>query len=236
MIFAAGIGKRLGNITANRPKALVSVNGRSMLRIAVEFIASHGFDDIIINVHHFADMVEQEIETLILDGFRITVSDERGLLLDTGGGLYKARCFFDNEPFLLFNADIITDLDLGAFYTFHKLNKGIATLAVAGRNHNRVFLTDTDGIICGWFNRKTGERIISRGTDYSLKEISFSGIHIAEPEIFGFMQDGVYSLTSLYLELAGNKKIFTYRHDEDFWADIGTPEDLSAVKRKFEGN
>ena len=236
MIFAAGIGKRLGEITAARPKALVEINGRSMLRIAVEFVASYGFDDIIINIHHFAGMVEKEIEILKQEGFRISVSDERELLLDTGGGLYKARWFFDNEPFLLFNTDIITDLDLGSFYAFHKLKHGIASLAVAERDHNRVFLTDRNGIVCGWLNRKTGERIISKNVNEALKEISFSGIHIVDPEIFRFMKDGVYSLTALYLELARTRKIFTYRHDEDFWADIGTPEDLLAVKRKFEAS
>jgi N-acetyl-alpha-D-muramate 1-phosphate uridylyltransferase len=235
MIFAAGIGKRLGEITSRAPKALVEINGRSMLRMAVEYVASQGFDDIIINVHHFADMVETEIKNLVHEGFRITVSDERELLLETGGGLYKARSFFDNEPFLLYNADIITDLDLGAFYRFHATSKGIATLAVADRNHNRVFLVNTKGIVCGWLNRYTGERIMSRDSDVTVREVAFSGIHIVDPSIFSFMKEGVYSLTALYLELARTTDIYTFRHDKDFWADIGTPDDLSAVRLRFEG-
>jgi N-acetyl-alpha-D-muramate 1-phosphate uridylyltransferase len=235
MIFAAGIGKRLGEITATRPKALVEINGRSILRIAVELVASQGFEDIIINVHHFADMVEDEIRLLIKEGFRISVSDERDQLLETGGGLFKARWFFDDDPFLLYNADIITDLDLGVFYRFHKLNGALSTLAVADRNDNRVFLIDGDGIVCGWLNRKTGEKIMSRNEKEHLTEIAFSGIHIAEPEIFSFMHDGVYSLTALYLDLARSHKICSYRHDSDFWADIGTPEELSAVRRRFVG-
>jgi NDP-sugar pyrophosphorylase family protein len=235
MIFAAGIGKRLGEITATRPKALVEINGRSILRMAVEMVASHGFEDIIINVHHFADMVGDEIHILVKEGFRISVSDERDLLLETGGGLYKARWFFDDEPFLLYNSDIITDLDLGAFYRFHMQKSALATLAVAERNDNRVFLIDSNGIVCGWLNRKTGERIISRNEKEPLTEIAFSGIHVVDPEIFGFMHEGVYSLTALYLDLARSQNICSYRHDRDFWADIGTPRDLSAVRRRFKG-
>jgi N-acetyl-alpha-D-muramate 1-phosphate uridylyltransferase len=101
MIFAAGLGKRLGKITEKIPKALVDINGKTALQIAVEKCSSFGFDDIIINVHHFADMVENEVSRLNKMGFNITVSDERDMLLENGGGLYKARKFFDKNPFLL---------------------------------------------------------------------------------------------------------------------------------------
>jgi NDP-sugar pyrophosphorylase family protein len=233
MIFAAGMGKRLGKITATRPKALVEINGRSILRIAVEKVASHGFADIIINVHHFADMVEDEINLLVKAGFRISVSDERDQLLETGGGLYKAKCFFDDEPFLLYNSDVISDIDLGGLYRFHKQNSALATLAVAERNDTRAFLIDSTGLVSGWLNRKTGERIISRVENEPFTEIAFSGIHVADPGIFNYMHEGVYSLTALYLDLARSHRICTYRHDSDFWADIGTPGDLTAVRLRF---
>ncbi|MGD0582115.1 MAG: sugar phosphate nucleotidyltransferase [Bacteroidales bacterium] len=233
MIFAAGKGKRLGAVTATRPKALVEINGKTILRMAVELVASHGFNDIIINVHHFADLVENEIKHLRSEGFKISVSDERDMLLETGGGLFIAKWFFDKEPFLLYNTDIITDLDLAALYRFHKMNNGIATLAVAERNDNRVFLINREGIICGWLNRKTGERIISRNEKDPLTEIAFSGIHIVSPDIFNYMNEGVYSMTSLYLQLGGSHEIFTYRHDNNFWADIGTPDDLELVRSHF---
>ena len=106
MIFAAGLGKRLGNITKDTPKALVDINGKSILRRIVEKVTSHGFSDIIVNVHHHAGLVEKEIEKLVSEGFQISVSDERDLLLETGGGLYKAKWFFDDRPFLLYNSDI----------------------------------------------------------------------------------------------------------------------------------
>jgi NDP-sugar pyrophosphorylase family protein len=236
MIFAAGVGKRLGDITSTRPKALIEINGKSILRLAVELVSLHGFDEIIINVHHFANMVENEISLMVSEGHNISVSDERDLLLETGGGLFKARWFFGDEPFLLYNCDIITDIDLGALYTFHKRNDGIATLAVASRNDNRVFLINNSGIVCGWLNRKTGEKIISRNEKANLSEIGFSGIHIVNPGIFNHMKEGVYSLTSLYLDLARTHNIFAYRHDSDFWIDIGTPEDLERVRSHFRKN
>jgi N-acetyl-alpha-D-muramate 1-phosphate uridylyltransferase len=235
MIFAAGIGKRLGEITSRQPKALIEINGKTILRRAVELVAAHGFEDIIINVHHFADMVENEIHLLVKAGFRISVSDEREQLLETGGGLYKARNFFGNEPFLLYNTDIITNLDLGSFYRFHKQNGALASLAVASRNDTRVFLINNDGLVCGWLNRKSEEKIISRNDTGPLAEIAFSGIHVVDPGIFSFMSEGVYSLTALYLELAGSQRINTYRHDNDFWADIGSPEDLAFVRSHFAG-
>ncbi|HVN59445.1 MAG TPA: nucleotidyltransferase family protein [Bacteroidales bacterium] len=233
MIFAAGTGTRLGGITGNIPKALVEINGKSILRLAVEKIASYGFTEIIVNVHHFADMVEKEIGVLAAEGFNITVSDERDLLLETGGGLYKAREFFGKEPFLMYNADILTTLDLDILFEYHVRKGGIATLAVADHGHSRVFITGENGIVCGWQNSFTGEKIISREIPGNTSLVSFSGIHIADPEIFSFMQEGIYSMTTLYLKIAGTRKIFTLRHDQDYWADIGTPEELEKARLYF---
>src|SRR5512133_213771 len=145
IIFAAGKGTRLGKITETMPKALIDLNGKTALRTAVEKCAEKGFDDILINVHHFADMVEEEVKILRSSGYSITVSDERDKLLETGGGLYKARDFFDKKPFLIYNADIVTDLDLTALYDHHLKMKGIATLAVRHRKGNRFLLFDKSG-------------------------------------------------------------------------------------------
>jgi NDP-sugar pyrophosphorylase family protein len=233
MIFAAGLGKRLGNITKDTPKALVEINGKTILRLAVEKVCSHGFDDIIVNVHHHADLVESEVRSLNKEGFTIRVSDERDLLLETGGGLCKAKWFFGDKPFLLYNSDVITDLDITAMLTFHNEKGGLATLAAAKRNDNRVFLVNPEGQLYGWRNRSGGEEILSRETDEPLDEISFSGIHIVDPSIFGQMEDGVYSMTALYLQLASDHKIFTFRHDSDFWIDIGTPDKLEEARRRL---
>ncbi len=236
MIFAAGLGTRMGEITQTVPKALVEINGKSVLRLAVEKCTSHGFDDIIVNVHHFADLVEDEIRRLNKMGFRITVSDERELLLENGGGLYKARGFFDRQPFLLYNVDIISDLDLSALYVTHLANKGLATLAVRHRPGNRFYLIDNKGLIRGWRNVSTGEQILAGKVDTELTEIAFSSMHIMEPEIFNYMQEGIYTFTTLYLELAKDHKIYTLLHDDGYWIDIGTPESLEQARKLLSGN
>jgi MurNAc alpha-1-phosphate uridylyltransferase len=233
MIFAAGLGKRLGKITESIPKALVDINGKTALHLAVEKCSNHGFDDIIINVHHFADMVEAEVENLIKIGFRIAVSDEREMLLETGGGLYNARGFFDNEPFLIYNVDIISDLDLSALFRYHLEKKGLATLAVRNRPGNRFYLIDDSGRICGWRNKATGEEILTGRNAGELSEIAFSSMHIVEPEIFKYMKEGIYTMTDLYLKLSVNHNIFTYRDDTGYWGDIGTPESLEYARNLF---
>jgi MurNAc alpha-1-phosphate uridylyltransferase len=237
MIFAAGLGKRLGKITETLPKALVDINGKSALHLAVERCTSYGFNDIIINVHHFADMVEEEVTRLNSIGFRISVSDERDMLLENGGGLYKAKCFFDNKPFLLYNVDIISDLDLSELYTLHLQKKGLATLAVRHRPGKRFIMIDGDGRLRGWRNIETGEEILAGVTTSSdLSVIAFSSMHIVEPEIFKYMKEGKYSMIDLYLELAAEHEIFSLRHDDGYWVDVGTPESLEHVRQILSGS
>ncbi len=230
MIFAAGLGKRLGKITESIPKALVDINGKSVLQMAVEKCSVHGFNDIIINVHHFADMVEDEVKRLNKMGFRISVSDERDKLLENGGGLYKARDFFGKTPFLLYNVDIISDLDLSALHSLHLKKKGLATLAVRHRPGKRFLLVDKEGKLQGWRNISTGEQILTCDREEGLSEIAFSSMHIVEPEIFNYMNEGIYSMITLYLDLAKDYNIYTLKHDEGYWIDIGTPESLDYVR------
>lgn len=233
MILAAGKGTRLGEITEKTPKALVEINGKSILRIAVEKCASAGFEEIIVNVHHLPDLVENEIQQLNEEGYSISVSDERKVLLETGGGLYKARYFFNEEPFLLYNADIVTDLDLKALMDYHVAMAGLATLAVRERPGNRFLLINRNGLLCGWCNKATGECIITRESQEDLAEIAFSGIHIIDPVIFNYMQPGAYTMTALYLKLAWYHSIYTFRHDKGYWYDIGTPDNLEQVRKLF---
>jgi NDP-sugar pyrophosphorylase family protein len=230
MIFAAGLGKRLGKITETIPKALVDINGKTILQMAVEKCSSHGFDDIIINVHHFADLVEDEIKRLNKIGFRISVSDERDMLLENGGGLYKARHFFGKSPFLLYNVDIISDLDLSALYRLHLEKKGLATLAVRHRPGKRFLLVDKSGQMRGWQNISTGEKVLAGISMDGLSEIAFSSMQIVEPEIFKYMNKGIYSMVTLYLNLAAKHNIYTLTHDEGYWIDVGTPESLEYVR------
>jgi NDP-sugar pyrophosphorylase family protein len=235
MIFAAGLGKRLGTITESTPKALVDINGKTALHRAVERCSLYGFDDIIINVHHFADLVEEEVSRLNAMGFHISVSDERELLLENGGGLWKARDFFDNTPFLLYNVDIISDLDLSDLYSLHLEKKGLATLAVRHRPGKRFLLVDRDGQLRGWRNISTGEEILTGVSAEGLSEIAFSSMHIAEPEIFSYMGPGIYSMIDLYLKLASDHNIYTLKHDEGYWIDVGTPESLHFVREFLSG-
>ncbi|OFX41711.1 MAG: hypothetical protein A2X03_16510, partial [Bacteroidetes bacterium GWA2_40_15] len=194
MIFAAGMGKRLGKLTETIPKALVDVNGKTVLQRAVERCSYHGFDDIVINVHHFADMVEEEVNRLNRMGFRISISDEREKLLENGGGLYKAKWFFDKNPFLLYNVDIISDLDLSALYRLHVQKKGLATLAVRNRPGKRYIMIDREDRLRGWKNIETGEEILAGvASSEDLSVIAFSSMHIVEPEIFNYMKEGKYS-------------------------------------------
>ena len=231
MIMAAGKGTRLGKITETIPKVLVDINGKSLLRMAVETCTRYGFDDIIVNVHYMADMVEDEIRRLNRLGFRISVSDERELLLENGGGLYKARDFFNKNPFLLYNADIVSDLNLSSLYQYHKKNNGLATLAVRNRKGNRYLLVNSEGVLKGWFNKATGEKIIAGDVSEDLSEIAFSSMQIIGPEIFNYMKDGIYTVVSLYLQLASTCNIFTYRYDDGYWFNVGTPENLESVRR-----
>jgi len=236
MIFAAGMGKRLGMITETIPKPLVDINGKTLLHHAVEKCSSFGFNDIIINVHHFAEMVEAEIEHLKKIGFMISVSDERGMLLETGGGLFKARGFFDDKPFLLYNADIISDMDLSALYNYHLENNRLATLATLAVRHrpgNRFYLINNSGRICGWRNRATGEEILTVPSDKELSEIAFSSMQIVEPEIFNYMSEGVYTMTDLYLRLSSKHNIFTFLDDSGYWENVGTPESLESARNHF---
>lgn len=233
MIFAAGLGRRLGSITERIPKALVDINGKTALRLAVEKCSFCGFDEIVINVHHFADMVENEVKSLNRMGFNISVSDEREKLLENGGGLYKARSFFDDRPFLLYNVDIISDLDLTSLYQVHMEKKGLATLAVRNRPGKRFLLVDKKGQLRGWRNISTGEQILSGAKEAGLTEVAFSSMHIVEPEIFKYMKDGIYSMIDLYLNLASDHNIYTYKHDEGYWIDIGTPESLEFVRKSL---
>jgi N-acetyl-alpha-D-muramate 1-phosphate uridylyltransferase len=232
MIFAAGLGTRLGEITKQVPKALVDINGKSVLSIAVEKLTAAGFDDIIVNIHHHPEAMVAEIEKLRTNGFNITISDETAELLDTGGGLYKARNFFDQTPFLVYNADVFSDIDLKALYKAHIESGSLATLAVRHRQGNRMFIVDAKGRLRGWCNNSTKEEILTVESRKGLEQIAFTGIHVISPSILDLMSEGIYSMTSLYLMLAGRHFINTWLYDDGYWFDCGTPANLEKI-RKF---
>lgn len=230
MIFAAGLGTRLGELTRSIPKALADINGRTMLELTAEKLVRAGFDDLLINIHHHPEQMLGEIEKLSGKGYTITVSDERDELLDTAGGLLKARNFFDDRPFLCHNVDEFTDLDLAGMYRQHIESGALATLAVRHRPGNRMLLVDNAGRLRGWRNNATKEEIITVESSRKLEEVGFSGIQMLSPSIFGLMTEGIYSLTSLYIMLAKNYKIMTCLHDYGYWFDCGTPKNLEKIR------
>ncbi len=233
MILAAGLGTRFKPWTNDHPKALALVNGKSLLELNVRYLQSFGVRDVIVNVHHFADQIRHAI--IINDGWgsNITVSDESGEVLETGGGLKKAADFFDYGAFVLMNADILTDLDLHAMSFFHEENKPLCTLAVTARKSSRYFLFDTNNRLCGWRNSKTMEEIISID-GRELVEKAFSGIHIISPEIFPLMrQQGKFSIVDVYLDLASQYSILGYDHSGSKLVDVGRTESVTLAEKIF---
>jgi NDP-sugar pyrophosphorylase family protein len=233
MIFAAGLGTRLKPYTETMPKALVQVAGMPMIEILIKHLILNGITDIIVNVHHFADQVIGFLNQNNSFGANITISNESGLLLDTGGGLKNASWFFnDNQPFLVQNVDVVCDINYPDFLETHCKNKALATLAVSSRETSRRFLFDSSMQLCGWENSKNNEQRMARPQSENLTRFAFSGIHILDPAIFTMMpQIGKFSIIDSYLEIAATKKIVGFVHDPDYWIDMGKPDELLKAEK-----
>ena len=232
LIFAAGLGTRLRPLTNDRPKALVEINGKTLLQITIEKLTHFGFNDIMVNVHHFADLMLETIEQHDGFGANITISDERNELLETGGGLKKAVWFFeDNQPFLVHNVDVVHDLDLKHLYDYHLNNNALATLAIRKRSTSRYLLFNNNNELRGWQNIKTGEVKIARRTEGQLWSFGFSGIHVISPEIFPLLtESGKFSIINPYLRLAKTRLIQGYNHSDSTWIDVGKHESLAEAR------
>ena len=159
MIFAAGLGSRLKPLTDSMPKALVPIAGRPMLEHVILKLKASGFTEIVINIHHFGEQILDFLKANDNFGLTIHISDEREQLLDTGGGVRKACTFFEHsdEPFLVHNVDILSDVDLKELYDYHLQNGSVATLLASRRKTSRYLLFDTDRRLCGWINKDTGQ-------------------------------------------------------------------------------
>lgn len=236
MIFAAGLGTRLKPITNDRPKALAEIQGTTLLEIIIRRLINNGFNEIIINVHHFADKVLDFLDSKNYFNINLQVSDETGELLDTGGGLKKASWFFDDgKPFLVHNVDTLTDVNLMDFYTYHTQKKALASLLVRHRPGSRFFLFDEDHSLCGWENVLTHEKIITNNQPSQLEQIAFSCLHVIDPKIFNLIdENGCFSIIDVYLRLAGNQKILGYIDDKSYWLDVGTPEKLMRGEKEID--
>lgn len=243
MILAAGLGTRLRPLTDARPKALVEVAGRPMLEWVIRRLARHGFSDIIINAHHFAEQIEAFAATFDDPGVSLTVSVEEEIL-DTGGGVRKAAWFFDRkEPFLVHNVDVLTDLDLSGLMTVHRASAAgsasdaLVTVAVKERKSSRYLLFDEAGRLGGWRSDITGETRLVRSMADPVTSLPFMGVYAMSPAALGRMQEsGPFSIIDFFLKLARTgETVQAYRAEEARWADLGNQERIEEGVKLFGG-
>lgn len=238
MIFAAGLGTRLRPLTDSIPKAMVPVSGVPMLQRVIENCKAHGIDEIVINVHYLPKIITYFLKENKNFGIQIHVSDESEEILETGGGLLKAKHWLEgNEPFLVCNADVLTNLNITDFFAEHRQSRRLATLAVRNRDSSRQLLFDATGRLCGRSNKKTHTLELKYPTDpENISEYAFSGYHIIEPEIFQLVtRSGKFSITDWYLDLCAEQDILAYVHNNDVWIDIGSMEKLQEAEKAVSG-
>lgn len=242
MILAAGLGTRLRPLTNDRPKALVEVAGQTLLEITLARLRGFGIGEVIVNVHHFAAMVEEYLAAHQNFGMRIEISREE-TLLDTGGGLKKAGWFFrdmsPHDAFLLHNVDVISNIDLGRMVASHRERQALATLAVQKRKTSRYLLFDAAGQLCGRRTREGSagdaasykDEIIRRTDD--LYPLAFAGIHVISPQLLSRMnEEDAFSIITTYLRLAGEgEKILEFPADAYYWRDLGKPENVAQAEQ-----
>ena len=243
MILAAGLGTRLKALTQDKPKALVPLNGKPLLQHCIENLIANGFHRIVINVHHFGEQIIDFVEQNKFDA-DIQISDERDLLMDTGGGIVKATPLFkDSKAVLVHNVDIISDVNL-AEMSQQFLNSGDnAWLLTQDRETNRKLLFDDENQLVGWMNKaeqrfkwvdesKSALRPFDklRAQGPSLKEMAFSGLHFFRSDLFAAFEDKPQSVIDLYLNLAKTNRIISKPIHPDYWFDLGKPEQLETAE------
>jgi NDP-sugar pyrophosphorylase family protein len=241
MVLAAGLGTRLGELTKSRPKALAEVAGRTLLEMALLRFRSIGITNVVINVHHFAEMIIDYLQANANFGMRTVISRE-DVLLDTGGGLKKARGFFleegagKDEPFILHNVDVVSSIDILRMAETHDRSGALATLAVQKRNSSRYLLFDDSGQLCG--RQLVRERRTETVRDVPADALAFAGIHVISPRLLTMIEEeGVFSIIDTYLRLAGSgQRIMAFRADQYYWRDLGKPEDLRQAAADFDSN
>ena len=238
MIFAAGLGTRLKPFTDHHPKALVKVNGKSLLERNIDYLRSFGIREFVINTFHFSGQIHLFLAKHQQADSVFHVSYEENGPYETGGGLAHAAKYLkeDGKPFVVMNADILTDLDLRKMFDFHMKHAPLATLAITNRESSRQFLFDEKMKLCGWRNNKTNALKMSSASANAedLSPFSFSGVHIIDPNIFERMPtSGIYSITDTYLALAKDQLIMGYDHSGGIVLDVGKPEALAQASTLF---
>jgi MurNAc alpha-1-phosphate uridylyltransferase len=234
MILSAGLGTRFKPWTDKHPKALAVVNGKSLLQRNIEYLQQYGIKDVIVNVHHFADQIIHTVDISKGWGSNVVISDETDKVLETGGGLLKAKeLFTPGEKFITCNVDILTNLDISKLVAFHEKHKPLISFAVSDRKTSRNFLFDKQDRLCGWMNTVTGEQRIAVGST-NLIQKAYSCVVVFEYDVFRLMPfTGKFSLTDMYLALARNHTILGYDHTGDKWVDVGKPESVAVAESLF---
>lgn len=223
MIFAAGLGTRLKPLTDTRPKALVEINGQTLLQRLMLKIRQAGIRQVVVNVHHFPDMIINYLQANSGFGLEWAVSDEREQLLETGGGLRKAQPLLDgNEPILIHNVDILSNLDFTRLIAAHRPDS-LATLVVSQRDTQRYFLFNHDLRLQGWTNIATGQVRPNDINPDRFKHLAFSGIQVISPQIFKHMNSfgEKFSITDLYIQQCGTQTIKGYVPHDYLMMDVG---------------
>lgn len=234
MIFSAGLGTRFKPWTDSHPKALAIVNGKSLLQRNIEYLLQYGVSNVVVNVHHFTNQIINAVNENNGWGSNIIISDETDEVLETGGGLLKAKDLLkSNEPFFTLNADFLTDLNLNKLLAFHKEKKGLISFGITSRKSSRNFLFDEDNRLCGWMNNATGEKRIAIDKP-GLKPMAYSCVVVFEPTVFDLIpQRGKFSLVDTYLSLAAQYPIYGYDHTGDKLVDVGKPESVAVAESLF---
>ena len=234
MIFAAGLGTRFKPWTDTHPKALALVNSKSLLQRNIEYLQQYGITDVVINVHHFAQQIIDVIKENSGWGSTIIISDETNEVLETGGGLLKAKELLTGDgPFVTLNADILTDLNINDLINFHKNKKALISFGITNRQSSRNFLFDEDYRLCGWQNNSTGEQRIAIAKE-NLQPMAYSCVVVFEKNIFDLIsQKGKFSLVDTYLSLANQYPIYGYDHTGDKLVDVGKPESVATAEQLF---
>jgi len=236
MIFAAGLGTRLKEATADKPKALVKIGKKTLLQHAIEKLKNEGISEIVVNVHHFSEQVISFLNEHDF-GVPVLISDESEKLLDTGGGLKKAAKWLKgNEPVVIYNVDILSDLNLQEVVEDHQKSGALVTLVVRNRKTQRYLKFDAEKRLVGWINKKTGETKVSVPENFEhVTAMAYSGIHIVQPEIFELMpSEERFPIFDLYLELAKNHLLKGYFDDSELWMDVGKPRQLEEARHLYD--
>lgn len=233
MILAAGLGTRLKELTSNKPKALVEVSGKTLLERNIENLVTNGFNTIIVNIHHFGNQVIEFIEKHHFNA-NIFISDERGALMDTGGGIVQALPYFhDTQAVLVHNVDILSDVDLQSYYDGFIRSGDDAWLLTQDRDTSRKLLFDDDNLLIGWKNLKDGHFKWVNGIRTDYKELAFNGMHFFKPSLFEEFGWQRYSIIDLYLQQAEKHNIRSMEIHPKFWFDIGKIEDFDTINSFF---